>query len=127
MALSHTDLIRTVVGNKRMVVTETSFDSSYPTGGEAITAANLGLQEIQAVVILGTQSNAASARVFVWDRTNSKLMAYNPAAGHTHTENTAASYTQNATTASSTAAAAGEVANTTDLSAVKVNLLVFGI
>ena len=48
MALTITvpDAGRTVIGNKRLVMGTIAFDSSYPTGGEALTAANLGLDKI---------------------------------------------------------------------------------
>jgi hypothetical protein len=48
MALTITvpDAGRTVIGNKRLVIGTIAFDSSYPTGGEALTAANLGLDKI---------------------------------------------------------------------------------
>jgi hypothetical protein len=37
-----TQLFNTVEGSRRKTVTELAFDSSYPTGGEAITPAQLG-------------------------------------------------------------------------------------
>ena len=48
MALTITvpDAGRTVIGNKRLVFGTIAFDSSYPTGGEALTATNLGLDKI---------------------------------------------------------------------------------
>ena len=48
MALTITipDAGRTVIGNKRLVIGTIAFDSSYPTGGEALTATNLGLDKI---------------------------------------------------------------------------------
>jgi hypothetical protein len=48
MALTITipDAGRTVIGNKRLVFGTIAFDSSYPTGGEALTAGNLGLDKI---------------------------------------------------------------------------------
>jgi len=48
MALTITvpDAGRTVIGNKRLVIGTIAFDSSYPTGGEALTAGDLGLDKI---------------------------------------------------------------------------------
>ena len=48
MALTITipDAGRTVLGNKRLVFGTIAFDSSYPPGGEALTAGNLGLDKI---------------------------------------------------------------------------------
>lgn len=137
MAISHSILDSFVAGNKRVVYTETTFDSSYPTGGEAIAASDFGLTTISSVIVLGGTGVAAAARFFQWDRANSKIVAYNPVTGHTHTapafagdapvftgaapaftgtththvENTAGAYAQNATTA--TTAAAGTVAAVT--------------
>jgi hypothetical protein len=48
MALTITvpDAGRTVIGNKRLVFGTIAFDASYPTGGEALTAGDLGLDKI---------------------------------------------------------------------------------
>jgi hypothetical protein len=48
MALTITipDAGRTVIGNKRLTIGTIAFDSSYPTGGEALTAGDLGLDKI---------------------------------------------------------------------------------
>ena len=48
MALTITipDAGRTVIGNKRLVFGTLAFDASYPTGGEALTAGDLGLDKI---------------------------------------------------------------------------------
>ena len=43
-----------IVGNKRMVVGVIAFDSSYPTGGETLTANNIGLGIIDAIAFTGT-------------------------------------------------------------------------
>lgn len=151
MAITHNNLVSTVIGNKRFKFVETTFDSSYPTGGESITAADFDLTSIDAVVVLGASGVAAAGRFFQWDRANSKLLAYNPVTAHTHTapaftgggththvENTAGAYAQNAVTAAgtetgtvaaiaaATAGAATEVPNTTNLSTVVVHLLVLG-
>lgn len=58
-------------GNKRAVVATIAFDASYPTGGESLTAANLGLGVIDHVTI-----GAKSGYVFEYDYTNSKVIAY---------------------------------------------------
>lgn len=41
------DLPYRVVGNQKKTVTDVAMDSSYPTGGEAVTAANLGLNRVE--------------------------------------------------------------------------------
>lgn len=150
MAITHSNLVSTVVGNKRLKFVETTLDSSYPTGGESIAPSDFDLTSIDAVVVLGATGVAAAGRFFQWDRANSKIVAFNPVTahthtapaftggGHTHVENTGGLYTQNAATASgtetgtvaaiaaATAGAATEVANATNLSTVVVHLLVLG-
>ena len=113
MSLTVTLTDMTVVGNKRLHTFKLAFDSSYPTGGESLTAANLGLSTVDFILI-----EPASGYLFEYDHTNSKVIARYPLASHTHTENTAATYTQNATTAASTASAGSQVSNGTDLSAL---------
>lgn len=55
----------------RMKVKTVTFDSSYPTGGEALTAADFGLSSI-----VWAHASNASGYVFSYDYTNSKLLAY---------------------------------------------------
>jgi hypothetical protein len=47
------------------------FDSSYPTGGESLTATMLQLDEILFVSV-----QPANGRIFQYDYANSKLLAY---------------------------------------------------
>lgn len=80
-----------------------AFDSSYPTGGESLTAANLGLAGIVHV-----QAGSAGGYVFEYDHTNKKLKAF---------------------MGDNNNAADGpliEVADTTDLSAVTCRAVVYG-
>jgi hypothetical protein len=63
--------LRTVFGNKRIVLASITFDASYPTGGEALTAAELGLSSLDHVIPLPHAS-----RIGVWDDTNSKIKLY---------------------------------------------------
>lgn len=58
-------------GNLRYARVTIAFDSSYPTGGESLTAADLGLKTID---LLQVQSK--SGLVFEYDYTNSKVLAY---------------------------------------------------
>ena len=62
---------RSVFGNKRVRVVDVDFDSSYPTGGESLTAADLGLSVVDIVI-----PSPKSGYVFEYDYTNSKLKAY---------------------------------------------------
>lgn len=60
-----------------------------------------------------------------WDKTAGAFKAYKPLGAHTHTENTAASYVQNATTAASVAEAAEEA--TTDVDVGEVEFIAIGL
>lgn len=59
------------IGNMKAVVASVAFDSSYPTGGESVTPAKLGLGKIEFLIAQPT-----SGYVFQWDNANSKLLAY---------------------------------------------------
>ncbi len=58
-------------GNKRAVRGTIAFDASYPTGGEALTAATLGLSVIDEITFTPT-----SGFVFEYDHTNATVLAY---------------------------------------------------
>jgi hypothetical protein len=100
MAIAHAINFKSVWGDKRVVSAVTTFDNSYPTGGEAIVAADFGLSYIENIQCANA-SNTAVDRVVTWDRTNSKLFI----------------------TVMSTGV---EAANTSDQSATSANLLVIG-
>ena len=69
------------IGSRRAVNATIAFDSSYPTGGESLTAANLGLGVLDKVEI-----ESKSGYTFSYDYTNSKVLAYvsGAVAAHTH-------------------------------------------
>lgn len=48
-----------------------TYDNSYPTGGEAITASTFGLNTLFEVILQGT-----GAEVAIFDKTNSKILLY---------------------------------------------------
>ena len=56
-----------------ITVTKITFDNSYPTGGEAIVAANLGLTTLREVISVLTLAPLFSEKIVTWDRANSKL------------------------------------------------------
>ena len=67
-----------IVGDQKRTVTDVTFDSSYPTGGEAVTADNLGLRVIDTascndVTATGGLVNVANA---TFDLTNSKILLF---------------------------------------------------
>jgi len=77
-------------------VAEITFDSSYPTNGESLTATQLGVTSLSYV-----KADDTDNYTFVYNYTNSKLKAFVRATG-------------------------AEAANQTDLSAVVTNVLVIG-
>lgn len=101
--------------NLKLALRNITFDSSYPTGGEAVTAANFGLTSILAMICLPTGGYVAS-----FDAANSKILVYLRGA---ITENAAGSYTQSAVLA---AAAFAEVADTSNLSTLTVQCWAIG-
>lgn len=60
-----------IAGNARMCKVQIAFDSSYPTGGESLTAADLGLKTIDFISI-----QAKNGLVFEYDYTNFKVLAF---------------------------------------------------
>jgi len=71
MALTYTKQYSGVVGDRRCWRGTITFDSSYPTGGEAVAAASLGFTVAIESVIVGSADEAGiSAR---WDSANNKM------------------------------------------------------
>lgn len=97
MAVS-TSLTAASLGDQKAFYGTFTFDDSYPTGGEAITAATFGLTFLNFLVV---QDKGSSAVLVAWDQTNSKLKAYVRTTGV-------------------------EVANAVDLSATVVGVLAIG-
>lgn len=73
MALTISSLKRDIAGNKRMHSGLITFDSSYATGGEALTPENLGMHTIDHIDV-----RSALGFTFDYDHTNAKLLAYCP-------------------------------------------------
>jgi hypothetical protein len=143
---------RSLIGNLRSTIAEVTFDSTYPTGGEEINPQSLGIHGLD--FVLATPSDGYLVE---FDHATNKLKVLTPtnaSAGHahtftgdalvahSHTENTASAYTQNATTAtvsggtpsgaissdgSIVASPANEVANGTNLSTLTVRVIAIGI
>lgn len=69
-----------VEGARRVTVTNVTFDSSYPTGGEPLTFSDLGLTSVEfAVATLKTGGTGSVVQVW-YDTANQKLKAYVAAA-----------------------------------------------
>lgn len=71
MAVTISNLKRVNLSNLKGTIADVTFDSSYPTGGEALTPAQLGLSVVD---YLGAES--AAGYNFAYDRANKKLIAY---------------------------------------------------
>lgn len=87
----------TPVGQWLERIVDITFDSSYPTGGEPLSAATLGFRKI-----LFVNAPRSGANLFQYDYTNSKLLAYVATTGV-------------------------EVADTTDLHTLVARIMVVGI
>ena len=66
-----------IAGNVRMVNVQVAFDSSYPTGGEALAATDIGLRT---VLYMAVQPKSGFS--FEYDYTNSKLQAFSQGVAH---------------------------------------------
>lgn len=71
MAISVSQVFINRAGKKRQVVTNVTMDASYPTGGEAITAAQLGLATVDHVSCSTNTGHLAQ-----YDKTNAKIKLY---------------------------------------------------
>ena len=76
MALTVTETTKTVFGDKRVVFAQVTFDSSYPTGGEAVAASDFPSisTAIEEVAVLS--SSPAGTEVVLYDRANAKLLVF---------------------------------------------------
>jgi len=136
MALTISVVERTVFGNKRIVIADVDFDSSYPTGGESLQASDVGLKAIDFL-----QATPKSGYIFEYDYTNEKLKAFYPT--KSQDSNLAATVTVTGTTGDGDAGTydvsfsgekgtvdagpAEEVANGTDLSSLTdVRVMIIG-
>lgn len=74
MALTVSVVHRTVFGNDRVVVADVTFDSSYATGGESLTASDLGFPSGQIFHVSTPATNGAN--IFAFDHAASKIKAF---------------------------------------------------
>lgn len=68
-----------VIGDKRMVTGTITFDSTYPAGGEALTAATLGLGVVEHFAAQPAMNSTPLALVLSYNRTTSKILAFESA------------------------------------------------
>ena len=122
MALTYTEKKRAKMGNAYAVLADITFDSSYPTNGEALAASVFGLNSIDIMLC-----ETAGGYMFQYDYANAKLKAFYPRAaltGSLDVADTAATLTGDTDVA---AAAGAEVGNTVDLHTVTVRVVAIGI
>lgn len=135
MALTFSKDKEGVAGDLRYWSGTITFDSSYPTGGEAITASNFGFGST--IYILSMNPNAGVYPEF--DRTNSKIKVYFPTGGSGTSPTTiaaaAVSIASGSTAVTSTSAnptptltpgKGVEVGNTCDLSTMVLQVFCLG-
>lgn len=72
MSLNVKPIFKTMVADRYMVLATVDFDSSYPTGGEALSDADLGLNDDNLEVLCFHRNGYW----FQYDKTNQKLLAY---------------------------------------------------
>lgn len=147
MPLNITIKSHDVIGNKRQTIAVVAFGSSYPVGGESLTARNLGLSVIDVLT-----ADPKSGYLFEYDYVNSKLKVFHPraaiantlsvttpvlahASGDTAVTSTAATMPSHAATACTISGVAGvaagagaEVPDGTNLSALTdVRVVAIGV
>ena len=77
MALTNTNIAGPfVVGDRKVVFFDADFDNSYPTGGESLTAADLGLNTVHSLF-----AEPAGGYSFEYDHANSKLKVFGTLTG----------------------------------------------
>jgi|SRR6478752_41199 len=96
----------------KIVVADYTFDASYATGGEAIDFNALGVANPPWFVAFSQVAPVNAGYVFQYDYTNKKIVAYRQ---------------KDPANAGGADIALTEVANTTDLSAVTIRVLVYGL
>lgn len=111
MALTLTPIYKGKFSDRYLNIYSCVFDSSYASGGEAVTANELGLGAIDVVIALPT----ITGRVIVWDSTASKLRSF------------VDSSTSSVTGSTLAGPVLAESSAGTDLSAVTTQLIAIGI
>lgn len=72
-----------VTGNKRVKYRTITFDSSYPTGGESLTATDVGLRKIQSAIPEGAfvKTDRTDGVTVHYSISQAKLLAYQSTTG----------------------------------------------
>ena len=123
MALTVTQKGRdNVIGTRKMIVLDITFDSSYPTGGEALDLTDY-VGTIESVTI-----EQKDGYQFMYDRANKKVKVFSPTLDVVIQDDNPATSNNNLVIelAGTTANRATEVPDTTNLSTVSTTLVVTG-
>lgn len=99
MALTITEVETNIFGTARAWIGDVTFDASYPTGGEPLTATDLGLVDVFYL------TGYAAGYVLVYDHANAKIEVFQ---------------------SDDAVDPLDEVGNTTDLSAVTARIFAIG-
>jgi len=57
-----------LLGNRRVVTGQVTFDSSYPTGGESLPLTALGLTTVQNIDITNSAASTTTSYQVAWDK-----------------------------------------------------------
>lgn len=78
MAVTVTVINRDVIGSKRYVTADVAFDSQYAIGGEPVTAADFGLEQIDNVIpgVAVDPDTTDNAFLATYDRANAKIQLF---------------------------------------------------
>lgn len=96
---------------------------TYATGGIAVTKSTFDFP----VSLSHLDISQSGGYTCEWIKSTGLVKVYYGGAhAHTHTENTAGAYAQNATTAANTASVGDEVANSTNLASINFRFLAHG-
>lgn len=85
MALTISNVARTVFGNKRVVFADVTFDNSYPTGGLDLAPGDFGLRHIDFI-----NPTTSLGYIFQYDAARGKLLAFRGTSEVTNGTNLAA-------------------------------------
>lgn len=105
-------------------VFEVTGPASYTSGGETLSASDLKVSKVLFAQV-APKGDAVLGGHWWYDYANSKLRAVYD--NHTHTENTAGAYTQNASTAGPAGVGAAERAAATNFTTSVLRVFVIGL
>lgn len=114
-----------VWGGTRVQVADVTFDTSYNVGGEDFKPLDIGLLEFYAVLVSPDSGADQPGYVVNFNYATQRLQVFR-VNNHTHTENTAPTYTQNATTGANAQAPLTEVSSGVNLASLRVRVVCIG-